>query len=280
MRNNIKIKRLAYKASSFITPMMAGAATILGLINEIEPKSSSYDDWPTFLLQLCVIIQTHSLPLFITIGCIALLSIVVNKFGDPWIWDKLQFLLNEYQAKAFASKVSEPNHHHRVTLFKYRQWCFFRRHCTGKWYWPWGKHNPFSGWLIPVLRSGYTSQKTKIIFSAPDNADEAEGVAGKAWSTQSAVIFKGLPPLSKKGPKRDIKNYCGATACPEEIVNQKINLGKPMPRSIAATPIEVNGKIWGVVVLDSRAPDGISDESILNYELTVALIGQLLEKTI
>ncbi|WP_281085133.1 hypothetical protein [Methylophaga thiooxydans] len=200
--------------------------------------------------------------------------------GDPWVWEKLQFILNEYQNKVFSEKANEPNHHHRVTLFRYTKWNLHTRHCTGKWYWPWGKHWPCSGWLVPVLRSGYTSQNTNIIFSAPDNADHAEGVAGQAWAKESAVILNELPSPSKNGPKREIKNYCKVTACPHEIVDAKINTGKPMPLSIAATPVEVNGKIWGVVVLDSRASDGVSRESILNYELTVALVGQLLEKTI
>ena len=51
-----------------------------------------------------------------------------------------------------------------------------------------------------------------------------------------------------------------------------------MPRSIAAIPIIVFGDMWGVIVLDSRHPNGVSSDSVLNFELTVALVGQLLEK--
>lgn len=256
------------------------AATLLGLVNEVKPEENPYADWPQFVLLFCDLTQKYSLILFFCIGAISVVSIMVNKLGDPWVWEKLQFILNEYQAKAFAVRASEPNHHHRVTLFQYRKRVFWCRHCTGKWYWPWGKHSPGSGWLVPVLRSGYTSQKTKVIFCAPDNGDEAEGVAGKAWAAQSAVVLQELPSPTKNGPRRDIKNYCIVTACPIEMVEAKIASGGSMPSSMAATPIEVNGNIWGVVVLDSRADDGVSQDSILNYELTVALIGQLLEKTV
>jgi hypothetical protein len=216
--------------------------------------------------------------LFILIGVFTFLSVIINRWGDPWVLEKLQFILNEYQAKAFSAKATDPNHHHRVTLFKFKKWVIFTRHCTGSWYWPWGKHMPWSGWLIPVLRSGHTSQNTNVIFSAPDNADEAEGVAGQAWVKQNAVVYNDLPSPSKNGPKRNIKQYCEVTTCPQEMVLKRLDQGKAMPLSIAATPVEVNGRIWGVVVLDSRSKDGVSNDSILNYELTVALIGQLLEK--
>jgi hypothetical protein len=259
---------------------MAMVATLLGLVNEVEPNESPYTDWPAFFLSFCELTQNYSLVLFFCIGAIAVLSIWVSKLGDPWVWEKLQFILNEYQAKAFSNLADEPNHHHRVTIFKYCKWKFWCRHCTGRWYWPWGMHSPGSGWLVPVLRSGYTSQNTKVIFSAPDNGDEAEGVAGKAWAAQSAVIVQGLPSPTKNGPKRNVNNYCAVTACPKDMVEAKVAIGRPMPASMAATPIEVNGHIWGVVVLDSRAEDGVSRDSIIDYELTVALIGQLLEKTV
>lgn len=52
------------------------------------------------------------------------------------------------------------------------------------------------------------------------------------------------------------------------------------PRSIGAIPIEVHGKIWGALVLDSKAPQGVTNEKIANFKLTAGMIGQLLEKNL
>lgn len=51
-----------------------------------------------------------------------------------------------------------------------------------------------------------------------------------------------------------------------------------MPCSIVAIPIERRGKMWGVIVLDSRYPEGVTDKAVEDYRLTVALVGHLLER--
>lgn len=63
----------------------------------------------------------------------------------------------------------------------------------------------------------------------------------------------------------------------ENMVRRYANKNKTLPRSITAIPIEVNNKRWGVLVLDSVHPTGISSDAISNYTVTLALIGRLLE---
>jgi hypothetical protein len=38
------------------------------------------------------------------------------------------------------------------------------------------------------VRSGHTTQKTKTIFLAPDDAGNAEGVAGQVWASDQTII--------------------------------------------------------------------------------------------
>lgn len=208
------------------------------------------------------------------------LGFLIKCRGNPWVWDKIKFILDEYQGKAFNVDPSDPRDHHRVTLFKHYKNCIFRRHWSSRAWWkPWGETPMVSSYLAPVLRSGHISQKSSALFHVPDDSDKAEGVAGKAWSAQEAIILPSLPDVNKANAKvRDRKNYANVTSCDIDMVNYYREKKRPLPRSVAAIPIEVKGKPWGVVVLDSRVENGVQEDSVLNYSLTVALLGQLLEK--
>jgi hypothetical protein len=105
-----------------------------------------------------------SIPL-LTAG-LALMQVVRSMIGPPWVWDTVHYLLDKFQEHVFEGQ-SGPLHHHRVTLFKYtRRRLWFCR-------WPW------SGWLVPVERSGHTTRRSHTVFLTPDDADQAEGIAGQ-----------------------------------------------------------------------------------------------------
>ncbi|XUO83559.1 hypothetical protein RVM27_14215 [Halomonas sp. KM007] len=207
-------------------------------------------------------------------------SFCVKRYGKPWVWDKLKFILDEYRGKAFFVSESDPQDHHRITLFQYKRNCVFKKHWSSSYIFrPWGNTPLVSHYLVPVLRSGHLSQKTSAIFHVPDSGDHSEGVAGWAFAARSSVVIQELPDVNKKQAPKYIKNnYAEATKCPREMIEHYISKDRMLPRSIAAIPVDVHGKPWGVIVLDSRTPNGVQEQSVLNYSLTVALIGQLLEE--
>ena len=166
----------------------------------------------------------------------------------------------------------EPTDHHRVTLFKYSYFLGLSTYLGQPWKKLWG------GWLSPVLRSGHTSKKTNAIFFAPDNSDKAEGWAGTAWVSRNTVMVDSLPSVEQRSSKKVKKEYADKTNMTVQMVEQYTRQSKPLPRSLLAFPVEVNGRIWGVIVLDSRKPDSIPEDAVTKYSLTSAIIGQLLER--
>jgi len=171
-----------------------------------------------------------------------------KKFCDRWGYEAVKEMLELLRERAFPSN-SDPQHHHRVTLFRYRGW----RVCLRAW--------PWSGWLVPVVRSGYTTQHRRTCFLAPDNADKAEGVAGRAWSTGSVVIVpdkdkneSALPALNKTGRKpNDIRLLADAYAKATYVSVDWALKNMPDARSFMGIPVMVKGQPWGVIVVDSRA---------------------------
>ncbi|SFB80293.1 hypothetical protein SAMN05660443_0223 [Marinospirillum celere] len=212
--------------------------------------------------------------LLITLGVIGRLH------GDPWIWGKIKFILDEYQDRAFNNDENDSQDHHRVTLFKFKEKCWFckRWNCISFFSKEWAHHFR-SDFLVPVLRSGHQSQKTKTSFLVPDSSDECEGVAGKAWANVNSVIVPNLPLVKKRMKKNDKADYANNTYSDQKMIDHYINIDRKMPRSIAAIPVMVKNEPWGVLVLDSRRPDGVDENSVLNFTLTVSLIGHLLEKS-
>lgn len=253
--------------------------TITSLILGVDKNSAWLEDRP-IVLRAIVFTEDHALWFFsIFVACI-MLGLIFRRLGNPWVWDKLKFILDEYQGKAFNVNPSDPQDHHRVTLFKEHSRCILRRHWSSSSAWkPWGNTPVISRYLVPVLRSGHISQKSSALFHIPDDSDKSEGVAGKAWSANEAIIISDLPDVNRPRPGvRDRRKYAESTNSTVEMVDSYIGKGRQLPRSIAAIPIEVDGKPWGVVVLDSRSPNGVQQQSVLDYTLTVALLGQLLEE--
>lgn len=112
----------------------------------------------------------------------------------------------------------------------------------------------------------------------PDDGNHSEGVAGLAWVSNTVVVAEALPALTSESGDQAISRYARRTHCPEKIVRDYIRRGRTLPRSIAAIPIEVNNKSWGVLVLDSCDENGVTDGLVKNFTLIVHSISQLLEK--
>ena len=107
--------------------------------------------------------------LFSVIGILA--QVIRARIGTPVVWQTVQYLLDQYREELFErgnSGVNDPRFFHRITLFKHVKWHWgFVR-------WPW------SGWMIPVARSGHkTRSRIAKFFASSDAPDKAEGIADR-----------------------------------------------------------------------------------------------------
>ena len=123
--------------------------------------------------------------------------------GRPLQWKSVQATLDTIDKYLFREYLDSTSHYHRVTLFRrnrfhpcIRLWPFYFRFS-----WPW------SGWMVPVARSGHTYQQMLSIFMAPDDPLRAEGVAGKTWACRCRIDLSDLPDVSVSCPEADRKTY-------------------------------------------------------------------------
>lgn len=182
--------------------------------------------------------------------------------GPPWLWETIHSYLDYYRAEVFAVGADDAMHHHRVTLFRHKEWCLVWR----RW--------PGSGWLIAEERSGHTTRSGISYFKAPDDADKAEGVAGKTWAKGGVVNLSHLPDLTASPAPSDFEAYSKATGVSVPWLMKK----RPKARSFCGIPVEVKGAPWGVIVLDSRSPDGIPASSQVHFRPVGRILGKLLER--
>jgi hypothetical protein len=189
----------------------------------------------------------------LSVLAIAAMTALQRRIGEPKTWGLVQTVLDQFRARVFSSD-SDDLHEHRVTLFRHVGWCW----CLRRW--------PWSGWLVPVARSGHTTQRTDALFMAPDDAERAEGVAGKTWALRRTVFIDRLPNLRCDGVTPEAKaEYAKLSLMPDVLVEKR----NPKARSLYGAPVEVKGQIWGVVVVDSRK-ETFSERKVERYNRLLA----------
>ncbi len=210
-----------------------------------------------------------------------LVSMLVRQQADPWVIEKLEFILNKYQEKIFKNSNAAFDCN-RVTLFRFEKGLWFKKHWMDrkqKWWRPFKTRRMYGNYLVPFMRSGHMALKTKTVFYIDsENSANTEGVAGEAWVTRKVRIMPDLPLLTPTTGKTAKESYAKVTRSTVRFLDKYLSENRQPPRSIVAMPVECNGKLWGVIVLDSRDALGVTAESVEHYTLTLALIEQLLER--
>lgn len=234
------------------------AGTGLVLFAVIQPMDPSLASIP-YLKSILEVLQPFSRASVVACGAgVVAFKWLAHLIGPPWIWKAIQGIFDEFRERAFRLS-GEPVHYNRVTLFEYvrcwRLWGFWA--CP--WRWRLGRF-PWSGWLIPVARSGHTTKSCGVSFLAPDDADRAEGIAGQVWATNTQILVNELPALDETSTEASIAEYARSTFVSTDWVRSR--LSRPHPRSLCGVPVEVEGRIWGVLVLDSRAENGIKAQKV------------------
>lgn len=167
--------------------------------------------------------------------------------GSPRDTELARLILEEFHQVVFGGSDDDlPAHHRRATLFKHVRW----RWALCKW--------PWSGWLVPVARSGHTEQRSTCVFRAPPSKpDDAQGIAGRVWSTRKVLTVTDLPDINSPATRSDNqarREYCKRTFVSEEWLRDRLSEPNPKPvgRAFWGAPVENENDVWGVVVLDSR----------------------------
>ena len=184
-----------------------------------------------------------------------------HRVGDPRVWADLHEWITEYRNHVFNETGVQ--FHRRATLFKFVEWRL------GFCRWPW------SGWLVPVVRSGHTTQNCKSFFRAHHRSRGSEGVAGMAWENDRNVYIENLPDVTLPScTEEERREYGEATG----ISAKRVTTEAPAARSFYAIRVEVKGNPWGVIVLDSRSTTINTIRSDRRYKLFNPLLKHLLER--
>ena len=186
-------------------------------------------------------------------------------FGQPARWKAVKVALSALREQVFREEIDSgvPIHHHRVTLFKRTP--LRLRICRFPW----------SGWLIPVERSGDGTRTTRTVFRLTDNPDLAEGVVGHSFYRETLLTVSGLPEITGESSTEELQEYARKTWCKLEYLKSR----KPKSRSFVATRVLVNGNTWGVLVVDSIDPEPkTAPEFVVAYDLAARIVGAILAR--
>lgn len=275
-----RIRKILYTTGSWANTA-AIIPVILGVFSEVDSSRLPFSSWPEVILRVIDYLNDWSLLLYALAIIMLIYGPLARRAGDPWIWEKIQYLIDGMRDRLWEDLESARMDEHRVTLFQRKSFVLFLRKPGASIFWPYGRGCfPWSGWLVPVLRSGHTAQVSRSIFLAPsgDTSHKVEGVVGKAWASKTTIIVDSLKEIRQNSAIKTKKTYADKTFCDVDLVDRYLTQNRMPPRSIGAIPIEAHGKIWGALVLDSQEPDGVSKEKTNQFKLTTNLIGQLLEK--
>lgn len=187
-------------------------------------------------------------------GVVTGITLFMKLLGDPWVLDCVKEILESFQRDVFSEVgAGALADHHRVTLYRYQQWCLWPG-WRGMYLWPWGAGAwPFSGWMVPIVRAGPDSRATTVFLAK--SPTEFEGICGAVYFQQQGVLEKGtplLPDITSRSSNVDIATYARETFVSEEMIGHRIRNNRPCARYFLAVRVEVQSKKWGVLMIDSR----------------------------
>ena len=253
MRHDQVLRRSAPRVLSIAFLLCLVGISVTTYVSHEAPGSSA---WP---LSKVAGAADWLLPLFAVL--VAILGPARSSFGAFSRWRTVHGLLSSLRGLMFREEIGAgaKDHHHRVTLFKRVR---FR----------WTLTRPFAGWLIPVERSGNSTQRSNAVFLAPDHPDDATGIAGQAYFQEDILIQDGL-----KAPSEDVEGskeeYAEKTWVEVNFYGERL----PSARSYVGIRVTVKGKPWGVLVVDSISPDAKQGPGdIVAYAIAANAVGTIL----
>lgn len=239
---------------------------VLALVMSASLKANA-NDIVAFKTQIQWLQNRSAVSIVFAVIAIGICGLVKRWAGPPWVWDAIHNALDGFRDVMFAAKKGEPEHLHRVTLFKHSHFPTNRFKI-----WKFGR------WLVPVERSGATTRKNVSCFRVSDDGEHVEGVAGQAWARREGEIFMtdALPEITSASTPDERKNYAKKGFVSVEWVEKRLQDEKPFPRRLCGIRLELKGSPWGVLVVDSILPDKI-DQFDVAFKLSGRHLVALLE---
>jgi hypothetical protein len=197
-----------------------------------------------------IILEVRDYARWIFLVCAILLAStnkITTYLKPPETWGAIHSFLDNLRDYFFQGS-QDPVHSHRVTLFKWKKWTWsWRELSIRRKRWPW------SSWLVPVARSGHTMQCSSTRFLAPrDKPQFTESFAGQVWTRNETRVLNKLPDLHSSPSEGDFESYARATSVSVDRLKRRLNEDKPCARAFCGMPVEVNNKLWGVIVIDTQ----------------------------
>ncbi len=215
---------------------------------------------------------THGWWLILVATALIAASLQLQKMiGSPEVWDVLHALLSSTQGLVFTGPGYEVSDHHRVTLFRVR--CYRNKadvvglvrqlfQCKPR-------------YLVPVVRSGHTSQETKAYFSIGDGENQCFGVAGQCWFRNQIVSRWNLPDLHSEPSEAKLLEYATNSFAHLDLIRHRL----PRARAILAAPVQIKQELWGALVFDSRNPAQINQTNVDKLcAMLAGHLGKMIEK--
>jgi hypothetical protein len=272
------LRRILFRWLSLADKFVGGIAILALLLLKLpEPPSP-----PSTLAQMAL---AEGIRVAVPVAFVALLLQASARFtraaiGAPAIWDTVHDMLDHLRDEVLGEEVrsvTTPEHAHRATLFRRRLLVWWDPRT-------WLKR----GWLVPVERSGYTTRKTKCRWRAGDNSAETEGVAGATWINDGVLVLthEELPDPEEDGISRDeaekrLSEYAARTFVAMDYARERLQRSKEggpkLARYLCGIPVRVQGKPWGVIIIDSTTETLKNAEDINRiYQLSGKAFGSLL----
>lgn len=208
-------------------------------------------------------------------GILPVLAGRLLKSLDQSSFDKLA----SKQIQRFHDAVKPPDGHNtnfRVTLYRYAPCRWFHRVFRRSYY------RGFTGFLYCYKRSNSYGRPATVRWRVSLEAPKLnEGMAGRIFGEQTTHILEDLTPPTDMGKKKTLKNYIEATCGTEEWIKKRLDNRRQadIPRAFWGSPIEVEGKPWGVLLVDSTLAK-IGDDALFRSQasLTFQVLAEILPK--
>ncbi|MEZ8855608.1 hypothetical protein AB6E16_08890 [Vibrio atlanticus] len=266
--SNYKVRKRNQKALKIINGTSTACSLFVGAVVQLDLNSPDanwdYKSWKVVV----EFIKNHAPTILGIAALLIVISFISLRISRSavilnCVETKLDVIRDWLCCEAEADYIDN----HRVTLFQHKAVSFGIWRKPRYWalkYFPWSwEKTPFSGWLVPVARSGYTNQKPKAAFWAPDEGRKAEGIAGVCWATKATVHRDELPLITSTSSDLNKGKYCKITGTPKAVLDFYIDKNKIPARSFLSFPIlGKDGLPWGVVVIDSQSKSGISTDDV------------------
>ncbi|MFM4920273.1 hypothetical protein ACEUCL_21205 [Aeromonas dhakensis] len=282
---NIKTRKRNQKILNVVNSFGTFSSLIIGAVIQVDLKSEQFVNQPLFFKITTEYIKNNSPLLLLISALLIFIPVVVLRFtSSASILKCIAAKLNTLRDWICCDISGDYDENHRVTLFKYQKWyfglIFNKKYWSSKWF-PWTfERNPWSGWLVPIARSGYTSFDARAVFWAPNSSKKSEGVAGIAWAKGGNMIhFEKLPKISATTSEQNKEKYCQSTKINRGFLDACIREGAFPSRSFLAFALLVEGEQWGVIVIDSQSENGIDIGQMQKaMDVTCILMPILLEE--